>query len=57
MAMKFKFETGKVIDVVDEHIIKLLKADKRYVEVKDEVTEKTVEPQVEKPKATRKSGK
>ena len=55
--MKFKFETGQVIDVVDEHIIKLLKADKRYVEVKNEVTEKTVEPQVEKPKATRKSGK
>lgn len=56
--MKFKFETGEVIEVFDMHIIKLLQSDKRYVEVKDvAVTTDNEEPKVEKPKSTRKSGK
>lgn len=35
--MKFKFETGEVIECSDETIAKILRADKRYVEVKDDV--------------------
>ena len=34
--MKFKFETGEVIECSDVAIAKLLRADKRYTEVKDE---------------------
>ena len=34
--MKFKFETGEVIECSDEIIAELLRADKRYKEVKDE---------------------
>lgn len=33
--MKFKFETGEIIECVDEAIVKLLLADKRYTEVKE----------------------
>ena len=57
---KFKFETGEVIKVLDEHIIKLLKADKRYVEVKNEVEKVVEEKPVEKPiekKTSKKGGK
>lgn len=32
--MKFKFETGEVIECNDEAIIKLLRQDNRYTEVK-----------------------
>ena len=32
--MKFKFETGEVIECSDEAIANLLRADKRYKEVK-----------------------
>lgn len=53
---KFKFENGQVIEVLDEHIIKLLKADKRYVEVKEVVEETPVEKPVEK-KTSKKGGK
>ena len=56
--MKFKFETGEVIEVFDENVIKLLKADKRYSEVKNvPVNIENEEPKVEKQKSTRKSGK
>ena len=34
--MKFKFETGEVIECFDEVIAKLLRADKRYKEVKED---------------------
>lgn len=34
--MKFKFETGEVIECFDETIAKLLRVDSRYAEVKDE---------------------
>ena len=34
--MKFKFETGEVIECSDEIIAELLRADKRYKEVRDE---------------------
>lgn len=43
--MKLKFHTGEVIEVKDEHLLKILKQDSRYTEVKDE-----------KPKATPKKG-
>lgn len=54
--MKFKFETGEIIEVLDEHIIKLLKADKRYTEVKDVTVPVTEEKPVEK-KTSKKGGK
>lgn len=34
--MKFKFETGEIIECFNKDIIKLLQADKRYEEVKEE---------------------
>ena len=34
--MKFKFETGEVIDCSDMAIAELLRADKRYKEIKEE---------------------
>jgi hypothetical protein len=34
--MKFKFETGEVIDCFDMAIAELLRMDKRYKEVKDD---------------------
>lgn len=34
--MKFKFETGEVIECSNEAIVNLLRADKRYTEVKDD---------------------
>ena len=34
--MKLKFQTGEIITVNDEHLLKILKQDKRYTEVKDE---------------------
>lgn len=36
--MKLKFVTGEVIVVKDEQLLKLLKADKRYTEVKETKT-------------------
>lgn len=33
--MKLKFHTGAIIEVNDEHLLKLLKKDKRYTEVKN----------------------
>ena len=34
--MKFKFETGEVIECFDESIAKLLRVDSRYEELNDE---------------------
>ncbi len=34
--MKFKFETGEVIECSDVAIAELLRADKRYTEVKED---------------------
>lgn len=34
--MKFKFETGEVIECSDETIANLLRVDKRYKEVKED---------------------
>lgn len=52
--MKFKFETGEVIECSDETIAKLLRVDKRYKEVKDETPKgkgkKTEEVKDETPK-------
>lgn len=41
--MKFKFETGEIIEVFDESIARILRSDKRYEEVKET-------PKKEKPK-------
>lgn len=40
--MKFKFETGEIIEVHDKAIIKIIKADKRYKEITD-INEATAE--------------
>ena len=45
--MKFKFETGEIIECFNEDIIKLLQADKRYEEVVD-IPKKKVPKKVEK---------
>ena len=34
--MKFKFETGEVIECNDENIMKLLRSDQRYTELSGE---------------------
>ena len=34
--MKLKFETGEIIEVNDEFLLRVLLQDKRYTEVKDE---------------------
>ena len=47
--MKFKFETGEVIECFDETIAKLLRVDERYKEVKDE-TPKSKSKKVEEVK-------
>lgn len=33
--MRFKFETGEIIEVYDKAIIKIIRADKRYKEITD----------------------
>lgn len=38
--MKFEFITGEVIEVFEEDIIKMLRADKRYKEITEEATSK-----------------
>lgn len=45
--MKFKFETGEIIECFDNDIIKLLQVDKRYEEVVDN-------PKKEEPKKAKK---
>lgn len=52
---KFKFETGEVIEVYDDNIANLLRADKRYEEVVSEAVAETVETVVKK--ETKRSGK
>lgn len=54
--MKFKFVTGTVVEAFEENVIKLLKADKRYVEVKNEA-EKVVEEKPVEKKTSKKGGK
>lgn len=51
--MKFKFETGEVIECFDEGIAKILRADKRYKEV---VTDKVVTDEEKPVKKTAKGG-
>lgn len=46
--MKFKFETGEIIECFDNDIVKLLQVDKRYEEVVDKP--KKEEPKKEEPK-------
>lgn len=59
--MKFKFKTGEVIECFDEAIAKLLRADKRYTEVKDEAPKgkgkKAEEVKDEAPKGDESDGK
>ena len=38
--MKLKFHTGEIIEVNDEHLLKILKKDKRYTEVKPKASGK-----------------
>lgn len=38
--MKLKFETGEIIEVYDEALLKILKEDKRYSEVKEPAPKK-----------------
>lgn len=48
--MKLKFHTGEIIDVKDEHLLRVLKQDKRYTEVKDvKKTSKKEEVEDKKP--------
>ena len=55
--MKFKFETGTVIEITDERIIDIIRKDKRYTEVKEVASKVSEEITVEKPKTARKGGK
>lgn len=48
--MKFKFETGEVIECNDEAIIKLLRQDKRYTEEKKTKVEDTTKGSKKKTK-------
>lgn len=46
--MKLKFHTGTIIEVNDEHLLKILKKDKRYTEVKSKKDDKEPEKELEK---------
>ena len=46
--MKFIFETGAIIEVNDENIIKLIKKDSRYKEHKPEASKKATKKEVDK---------
>lgn len=50
--MKLKFHTGTIIEVNDEHLLKILKKDKRYTEVKNKKDDKEPEKEPKKDEET-----